>query len=118
MLHALTIRREGEKVLLLSGGVLIAEMPWQSADELARALTAKARQAEEQQKAESIAYDAAILMRAGVPMGLSNRRDIIKEAMKEAAWNTNLRRYMPGGIKSKEVFGTPTVIRHDPKPKR
>lgn len=101
--------------MLLSGGVLFADMPWQAADSLASALSAKARQAEEQVKAGDIIYDNAICMRAGLPFGLSNRRDIVCEAMKEAAWNTNLRRYMPGGVKSKEVFGTPTV-RHGKRP--
>jgi hypothetical protein len=115
MLDSITVRREGDKVLLLSGGLLIAEMPWQAADDLARALTAKARQAEEHVKAERIAFDSAILMRAGVPFSLSNRRDILKEAMKEAAWSTKLRRYMPGGVKSREVFGIPSIINHPPK---
>jgi hypothetical protein len=112
MLNSLTVRREGEKVLLLSGGILIAEMPWRAADELATALKAKARLAEEEEKGGQIALDSAILMRAGVPFSFSSRPDILKEAVKEAAWNCSLRRYMPGGVKSKEIFGAPTVIKH------
>lgn len=115
MLQSITVRREGEKVLLLSGGILIASLPWRAADELANALRSKARLAEEQEKGEKIAMDSAILMRAGVPFSFSNRFDILKEAIKEAAWNATLRRFMPGGVKSKEVFGTPTIIRHKPK---
>lgn len=115
MLKQITVRQEGDRVLLLSGGILIAEMPWQAADQLARALTAKARQVEELQKAEAIAFDQAILMRAGVPFGLTNHRAILREAAKEAAWNTKLRRYMPGGVKSQEMFGTPAIICHKPK---
>lgn len=115
MLQSITIRHEGEKVLLLSGGLLVAEMPWRAADDLASALRSKARLAEEEEKGESIALDSAILMRAGVPFSFSNRADILREAVKEAAWNCSLRRYMPGGVKSKEVFGAPTVIRHKPK---
>lgn len=115
MLQSLTIRREGTNVLLLAGGILIAEIPWRQADELCDAIRSKARLAEEEEKGESIAYDSAILMRAGVPFSFSNRADIIKEAMKEAAWNTNLRRYMPGGVRSKEAFGVPSVILHKPK---
>jgi hypothetical protein len=110
MLNSITIRQEGDKVLLLSGGVLIGELPWQSADELANALRAKARQAEEHAKAQSIIYDSAILMRSGAPFSFSVRPDILKEAAKQAAWNSNLRRYMPGGVKSSEVFGAPTII--------
>lgn len=112
MLTSLTVRREGDRVLLLSRGVLIASMPWQAADELANALKAKARQAEEQICAERIAFDSAILMRAGVPFTLSNRSDILAEAKKEATWNRQLRRYMPGSVKSAEVFGLPTITQH------
>lgn len=118
MLQSLTIRSEGKKVLLFSGGVFIAEMPWRAADELANALRSKARLAEEEEKAGQIIDDTAILMRAGVPFSFSNRADILKEAMKEAAWSRDLRRYMPGGVKSKEVFGTPTIIQSSPRGKQ
>jgi len=117
MLTSITVRHEGRRVLLFSGHVLIAEIPWRLADELAKAITAKARRAEEEEKGEAIAFDSAILLRAGVPFSFSNRLDILKLAVKEAAWNTRLRRYMPGGVKSKEAFGCPGVRRHDPKPK-
>lgn len=118
MLKSVTIRCEGDKVLLLSGGILIAEMHWQKADELADLLHRKARQAEEQAKAERIINDSAILVRAGVSFTLSNRPDILKEAAKEAAWNRDLRRFMPGGVKSKEVFGLPSIVRHPAKGRR
>jgi hypothetical protein len=77
---------------------------------LGRALQAKARDAEEIAKASDIAFDQAILIRAGVPFGFSSDQKIQDEAAKEAAWNTDLRRYMPGGIKSEEQFGRPAVI--------
>jgi len=115
MLKEITIRREGSKVLLLSGGVLICEMHWQKADELAKSLQRKARLAEEEEKATQIVNDSAILMRAGAPFSLSNRPDILKEAVKEAAWNRDLRRFMPFGVRSKEVFGVPTIIQHPPR---
>jgi hypothetical protein len=66
--------------------------------------------AEEHAKAERIALDTAILYRSGAPFGLSNHPAIVDEAKKEAAWNTELRRAMPGGVKSAEAFGTPAVI--------
>jgi hypothetical protein len=118
MLKSLTIRREGSKVLLLSNGILIAEMPWQAADDLARALRAKARKAEEEEKALQIIADNAILLRAGFPLGLTNRPDLIAETIKEAVTNRDLRRYMPGGVKSEEVFGVPGIIQHPPKEKK
>lgn len=115
MLKQITVRQEGPKVLLLSGGILIAEMPWEAADQLANAIRAKARQAEELQKAEQIAFDQAVLFRSGAPIGLTRHRAIMSEAIKQALWNTELRRYMPGGVKSQEVFGTPAILRHLPK---
>lgn len=78
------------------------------------ALVAKAREAEEQEMAPQIVRDAAILARAGVPIGLSNDPKIQAEAMKEAHWNTELRRAMPGGVKSEAILGTPSVIKQEP----
>lgn len=118
MLDSITTRQEGDKVLLLSGGLLIAEMPWQAADQLANAIKSKARQAEEHANAAKIVNDSAVLIRAGFPFTLSSRPDILREAGKEAVWNRDLRRYMPGAVKSKEVFGVPSVIGHLPESER
>ena len=87
------------------------------AHELYRALIIKAREAEEQDKAAQIAFDAAILLRAGANFGLTSDPRIQEEAKKESAWNSDLRRYMPGGVKSREIFGTPTVLAHPPEVK-
>lgn len=102
-------------MLILAGGVLLADMPWQKADELARALTAKARAAETLAKVDGIARDHAILLRAGAPFGLTNNPTIRNMAARIAAWDRRLRRYMPGGIKSEEHVGVPSVIRHNPR---
>ncbi len=112
MLSAITIRQEGERVLLVVNGRLAADMPWDAALEVAKFLHQKAKLAEEHAKANQIIYDSAILLRVGFPIGLSNNRAIQKEAGKEAAWNQKLRRYLPGGVKSQEAVGTPTIIRH------
>jgi hypothetical protein len=84
-------------------------LPKKLAQAFYKALVAKARDAEEQDKAESIAMDAAILLRAGANFGLSSDPKIQEEAKKESAWNSDLRRYMTGGIRSLAVFGRPTV---------
>ncbi len=81
------------------------------------ALLTKARECEEQEQAERIAYDNAILFRAGVPIGLSDDPKIRDETAKLAAWDSDLRRYMPGGIKSKVMCGTPVIVVHPPKEK-
>lgn len=110
----IVIRQEGERVVVIRNGKALLDLPWDAAQALANALRVKALSAEEEAKALAIAFDQAILMRAGVPFGLSSRSDIVNEARKEAAWNSDLRRYMPGGIKAKAIFGQPSVIRLQP----
>lgn len=110
----ITVGMDGPRVLLTIDGKT-ESIPWEAADEIARALTVKARQAEEEQKALGIAADNAVLLRVGVPIGLSSRPDILHESAQIAQYDRDLRRYLPGGIKSREVFGTPTIRRHAPK---
>lgn len=114
----LTVRRENTNVLLLIGGELVAEWPWEAAKEIAKAIRVQALRAEEQAKAEQIIMDQAILTRAGAPFGLTNRPDLLKAAANEAAWNRNLRRYIrgkaAGGIETRAIVGAPTIIRHPP----
>ena len=80
----ITVRREGVRVILLVNGKRAADLPWQKADELARALSAQARKCEEAEKAEAIIADQAILTRLGFPVGLSNDADILRAAANEA----------------------------------
>lgn len=118
-LKEVTVRQEGDRVLLLHNGTLLFSLPWQAALELGRALHVKGKLAEEEANAARIVYDQAILTRVGFPVGLSNRPDILAEAAKEAAWNSNLRRYIRGGramgIANQTVFGTPTISVSPPK---
>ena len=113
------VRDEGNRVLVIQNGKAILDLPWDAALALAKALRIKALQAEETDKAESIVFDQAILTRLGVPFGLTNNPVILKEATKEAAWNSDLRRYIrgkrAGGLESQAVVGTPNIIRMNPK---
>ena len=111
----ITIRREDTRVLLLKNGVLIADMPYDKALSVARGLSLKAREAEEIVKAEQVIADNALLLRTGAPIGLSSNPDIIHESIKEAVNNRELRRYLPGGIKSQSVVGRPSLIQHAPR---
>ena len=109
-----TVRREGTRVLVLSGGRLLFDLEWDAALALARALRVQGKAAEEEASAERIVMDQAILTRLGVPFGLTSRPDMLREACKEAAWNSDLRRYVPPGrakgIESQAVFGKARVI--------
>lgn len=113
-----TIRQEGQRVVVISNGKAILDLPWDAAQALARALHIKAHAAEEEAKALDIIYDQAILTRLGVPFGLTNRPDLLKEAANEAAWNPDLRRYIKGkragGIESRAIFGTPSILQKEP----
>lgn len=113
------VRDEGNRVLVIQNGKAILDLPWDAALALSKALRVKALQAEETDKAESLVFDQAILTRLGVPFGLTNNATILKEATKEAAWNSDLRRYIrgkrAGGLESQAVVGTPNIIRMSPK---
>ncbi len=95
------------------------DMPWEIADQLARALTVMARRAEEYCKANAIIMDNALLQRCGANIGLSDHPKIKDETVKEALHNRELRRARPWrdknvaaaieGIRSRGVVGAPSL---------
>lgn len=103
-----------ELSVVIQCGDQTLRFPPDVAIEVARAMLAQARQAEEFMRANDLILDNAVLLRAGVPIGLSDNPDIVRETIKEAQHNSELRRFMPGGIKSTAVVGTPTVINRGP----
>jgi len=117
-ISTLQIRQEGQRVIVISNGKAILDLPWDAALACATAIRVKALLAEEQAKAEQIVFDQALLTRLGVPLGLTGNKAIQQEARKEAAWNGNLRRYIRnnrmGGMGSQAVLGAPAIIRRDP----
>lgn len=111
------VKQDGNRVILALNGTEIS-LPYGAALAIAKALREKGLLAEENARAISgeLITDQAILQRAGMPFGLTSHPKIQAEAMKEAVSNRDLRRYMPGGIKSQRMIGTPTVIPHPPTP--
>lgn len=107
-----TIRQEGTCVQLIVNGKLIADMPWDKADEIAKAIGIQARKAEEIAKRDQVMFDHAIMLRLGTGIGLANDPYLRREAARIAQWDSKLRNYLPGGVKSEENFGTPTIKRH------
>lgn len=108
MVEALHIRWEGATVALVTRNGAVS-LPLGAAKEVYRALGEAIARIEEQQHAEQIALDSAVLMRSGAPFTLSNDKKILDVAKTEAAFNKDLRRAMPGGVKAKSVVGTPQV---------
>jgi len=113
-IRSLTVRRNGPRILLLHEGRALADLPWEAALDLAHALRAQAKRAEEIACREQVVRDQAILHRLGIRLGLIADPRLQQDALREAAWNTELRRYLPGGIQTQEAVGTPTLIRHRP----
>lgn len=115
------VRDEGHRVLVIENGKTLIDLPWDGALALARAIAVKARKAEEVAKAEQVIFEQAILTRSGAPFGLTNTPHLLKAAANEAAWNSQLRRYIrgraAGGIESRAIVGTPTIISHPPTKK-
>ena len=102
------VHQDGPHVELIIEGRSL-RMPWNVALDLSKALNRKARDAEEIAKAESIIFDSALLIRTGAPLGFTDNPDIQKEAAKEAVNNSDLRKYLPGGVKATEQFGRPNI---------
>jgi hypothetical protein len=109
------VRQEGDRVLLIMGGRLQADLHWKDALRIAKAITNRARVAENYDNLPQLIQDQAILIRAGVPMGLTSHPAALKEAVKSAEGDRNLRRFMRNNIRSKEIFGKPTLTQTSPK---
>lgn len=103
-------RTELGKIIWIGNGRFLFDTPVRVAQAIWTALVAKTRLAEEQAKAEQIAKDAALLIRTGAPFGLTDNAQIQDEAVKIARDDRDLRRFLPGGIKSTEILGTPRVF--------
>lgn len=101
---------DGVVVVLTIDGRSVT-LPWEAAVQLGTALLAKGRLAEEVVKAEQITFDQALLLRSGAtPVGLTSHPKIIADAEREAAWNSKLRRSLPGGVRSESKLGIPSII--------
>lgn len=107
-----TVSQYGNEVVIVVNGQRVASLPYDAAKLVSKAIRVQALRIEERLNADRIAFDQAILLRKSIPVGLTSNPVIIDRAGKEAAWNSNLRRYLPGGVKSQEAFGVPAIIKH------
>lgn len=110
---SVTLHQEFDRVWLMINGQRVLDMGWQHALEVGKALVFQARKAEEVAKVDQVIFDQAILMRAGVPLRFATRNDMLKLAGNEAAWNSDLRRYMPNNLERYGTVFAPTVTCHE-----
>jgi len=115
-LRKFQLRVEGQRVHVNIGDRTFLELDASACRDMGKALLQAAARAEEVANAPKIALDGAILLRAGVPIGLTDNPAIQEMVKVEAGHNRTLRRSMPGGIKSTSIVGTPALIQHAPKP--
>ena len=113
-LRAISLKVDGNRVIIIEGGKIVLNLPWNMAGPIGKALVKNAKKAEENEKALQIIKDQALIQRVGFPVGLTNNPEMQKEAMKVAQHDKDLRRFLPGGIKSEGIVGTPTVIKKPP----
>jgi hypothetical protein len=111
MKEAIRFIIHNERIVMLINGKISADFPPEVAKSLSIALNQQALIIENEQRQRQNLTDQAILMRAGIPIGLGSNKKMLEEAHNEAQWNRELRRYMKNapGIKSREIFGTPTI---------
>ena len=69
------VNQDGIDVVLVLKDGKFLELPWDAALILARAITIQARRIEKTVKANQIIGDQALLMRLGIPLGLTSNPD-------------------------------------------
>lgn len=113
-IETVRVRQDGTRVVLIEGNGHYLVLPYQAALAVGKELISKARQAEEIAKSEGIIEEQALLLRVGAPFGLTNHPELQRIAAQEAAWNPQLRKYLPGGVKGDVQFGTPNIRQESP----
>jgi len=115
-LEEIRIKIDGEYVVLVSSKGSYIKIPYQVIPTLARSMRSQGKVVEERVNALRLISDQAFALRAGIPIGFTNDPAKQHQAGIDAAWDPNLRKQLPGNIKGTTMFGTPTIIKHAPKP--
>lgn len=110
-----TVRRDGDRVLVIKDGVTLLDLPWDAARELAKAMRLQSARAEQTAKVAQVIADQAFCIRGGIPIALTPNPEVFKEAGNEAAHDRDLRRYIPSGIPSGVTFGMARLRGKPPK---
>jgi hypothetical protein len=112
IIAGLMVSREHDHILVVEPtGETFLWMPLDAAREVGHAIAHKGHVVEERDKYEQVIYDQAILARQGINVGIGHQRGIREEAAKEAAWNTDLRRYIRSSQKLLQAVVYPMTVR-------
>lgn len=103
------IQAVGDRVIGEFDGRVVFDCGWADALAIAEAIRTQAKQAEAHAMRDRIIADQAVLMRVGARVGLTGDRAMLREARQKAAWDRTLRRFLPGGVKSQSIVGSPSV---------
>jgi hypothetical protein len=106
-----TVKWEGDRVIVIRNGELVHDVHWQAALEIAAAMIAQARKAEEWANKDRIVIDQAILVRAGSSLPLATHPKIQAEALQQSRWNSMLRRFMPNPKPMPDKIGHLQVLK-------
>lgn len=118
MTHHKLIEGEEDMVLCVGNGQLLFDAPRSKALEIWRGLCSHVRQLEEEDHAEQIAFDGALLLRTNAPFGLTDNPKIQREIAKEAGHNRTLRRALPGGVRGLRILGAPRIFNDTRTPRQ
>jgi hypothetical protein len=90
-----TLRRVDPDILVESlDGKILFLIPVKYAQDIGAGIIYQAHQVETYEVAEDLTYQQAMLRRLGIPLGLTDDQVIQQESLKEAAWSSDLRRYI------------------------
>ena len=111
------VRRDGDREVVEATRqgqlTLFAVMPLPFALEIANLVKGNARLIETEENWEELVFDQAILDRSNLlpALGLVSDPWLLDEAGRTAAWDSRLRRYLPGGVKRQRKVSTPQVTK-------
>lgn len=101
-----------QPVSLIFNSKKVLSLPLAVLNSLISSLISVAKEAENESNVSQLISDQALLMRQGNTLGLTDNKEILKEAHQESQWNRDLRRYLRDtsrSVKSEELVRIPSI---------
>jgi hypothetical protein len=108
----LTLARDGDEMVLTEtlNGAVFAVLRCDVAQHVGAAIIHQAHLLEEIDQRDDVVFDQALLSRNGMALGLVMNPHLRQEAAREAAWNSQLRRYIPSSGRVLQGLVFPPVV--------